>query len=40
MYFLERFFMQLSEIKILRNSEEMKIFARPELVGGNSDVDK
>lgn len=39
-YFLERFFMQLSEIDYLQNTEEMKIFARPEIVGGNSDVDK
>ena len=32
--------MQLSEIDYLQNTEEMKIFARPEIVGGNSDVDK
>lgn len=39
-YFLERFFMKLSEMEYLQNTEELKIFARPEIVGGNSDVDK
>lgn len=39
-YFLERFFMQLSERQYLVNTAEMKIFARPEIVGGNTDVDK
>lgn len=39
-YFLERFFMQLSEIPYLIDTFEMKIFARPEIIGGNGDVDK
>jgi hypothetical protein len=38
MYFLERFFMKLSTIDYLRNSEELKIFARPEILG--LDLDK
>ena len=39
-YFLERFFIQLSQIEYLTNSEEMKIFARPEIFGDNVDIDK
>ena len=39
-YFLERFFMQISEIEYLKSSEEMRIFIRPELNGLNTDVDK
>lgn len=39
-YFLERFFMQLSERHYLVNTPETKIFARPEIVGGSTDVDK
>ena len=39
-YFLERFFMQLSQRHYLHDAIEMKIFARPEIIGGNNDVDK
>jgi hypothetical protein len=39
-YFLERFFMQLSETPYLKESIELKIFARPEQIGGGLDVDK
>ena len=38
MYFLERFTMKISQIEYLRNCEEMKIFARPEMLG--VDLDK
>jgi hypothetical protein len=37
-YFLERFLKQISQFSILLNSEEFRIFARPELTGGHSDV--
>ncbi len=37
-YFLERFVKQISQFSILLNSEEFRIFARPELTGGHSDV--
>jgi sorting nexin-1/2 len=37
-YFLERFLKQMSQYSILVNSEEFRIFARPELAGGHSDV--
>lgn len=30
-YFLERFFMQISDIEYLKTSEEMKLFIRPEI---------
>jgi sorting nexin-1/2 len=37
-YFLERFLKQMSQYSILLNSEEFRIFARPELTGGHPDV--
>jgi hypothetical protein len=37
-YFLERFLKQMSQYSILVNSDEFRIFARPELTGGNSDL--
>ncbi len=37
-YFLERFLKQISQLPYLMNSEEFRIFARPEFTGGNSDV--
>jgi hypothetical protein len=40
MYFLERFFMKLSEVEYLKNSEEMRIFARPEITNSNLDCEK
>jgi hypothetical protein len=39
-YFLERFFIQISSIDYLKNSLEMKIFIRPEILGENVDIDK
>ena len=38
MYFLERFFMKISTMPFLRNCEELKIFARPDILG--LDLDK
>jgi hypothetical protein len=38
MYYLERFFMKLSQTDYLKNCEELKIFARPEMMG--LDLDK
>ena len=40
MYFLERFIMQISDIPYLKNSDEMKIFIRPELFGITNEIDK
>ena len=37
-YFLERFLKQISQLPYLMNSEEFRIFARPEFTGGNLDV--
>ena len=37
-YFLERFLKQLSQYSILLNSEEFRIFSRPDLTGGHPDV--
>ncbi|CDW84248.1 UNKNOWN [Stylonychia lemnae] len=37
-YYLERFLKQISLQQNLLNSEEFRIFARPEFTGGNSDV--
>jgi hypothetical protein len=37
-YFLERFLKQISQFSFLVNSEEFRIFARPELTGGHPDV--
>jgi len=37
-YFLERFLKQMSQFSILLNSEEFRIFARPELTVGHPDV--
>ncbi len=37
-YFLERFLKQMSQFSILLNSEEFRIFARPELTGGHPDI--
>lgn len=31
MYFLERFMMKLSDVSFLKNGQEVKIFARPEM---------
>jgi hypothetical protein len=39
-YFLERFFIQISSIDYLKNSLEMKIFIRPEILGEIVDIDK
>lgn len=40
MYFLERFFMMLSDVDYLKNCEEMRIFARPEITNSNLDTEK
>jgi sorting nexin-1/2 len=37
-YYLERFLKQMSQFSILLNSEEFRIFARPELTGGHPDI--
>eukprot|EP00347_Sterkiella_histriomuscorum_P006955 403350798 len=37
-YYLERYLKQLSQLPYLLNSEEFRIFVRPEFTGGNSDV--
>ena len=39
-YFLERFFMQISDIEYLKTSEEMKLFIRPEICVVTSKTDK
>jgi hypothetical protein len=37
-YFLERFLKQISQYSILINSQEFRIFTRPDLTGGHPDV--
>jgi len=39
-YFLERFLKQLSRTPFLINSEDFRIFTRPEFAGGHSDIEK
>lgn len=39
-YYLERFLKQISKLPYLVNSEEFRIFARPEFTGGHSDIEK
>jgi sorting nexin-1/2 len=39
-YYLERFLKKVSGLHYFINSEEFRIFARPEFTGGNSDIEK
>lgn len=39
-YFLERFFMHLSNMEYLHQTFEMKLFTRPEIHGTSNDIDK
>ena len=39
-YFLERFFLQMSELEYLKPCMEVKMFARPEIHGTSNEVDK
>ena len=39
-YYLERFFMQLSELEYLRQTQELKMFSRPEIHGVTTEIDK